>query len=185
MPQPTRIRSALSRSALFRSALTLSALTPLPLAVSPAAAQTPYPSRPVEVIVPYSAGGSVDIMARAFSKEMAEILGQHIVVNNRDGAGGTIGVAAIANGRPDGYTVLFSPSSPLTPGLMSRSTSRTSSTSAPPFSSSAMTTLARASVEDDWGEGLRVQFRTTARMVFSGLRIAPTIRAATAFRYFI
>lgn len=90
--------------------------------IAPAAAQTPYPTRSVEVIVPYSAGGSVDIMARAFTKEMAEILGQQIVVNNRDGAGGTIGVAAIANGRPDGYTVLFSPSSPLTqaPFLMGK-----------------------------------------------------------------
>ena len=87
-----------------------------------ATAQT-YPSRPVELIVPYSAGGSVDVMARAFGRELSEILSTQIVVNNRDGAGGTIGVAAaVVSARPDGYTVLFSPSSPLTqaPFLMGR-----------------------------------------------------------------
>lgn len=85
-------------------------------------AQAPYPAKPVETIVPYSAGGSVDVMARAFSREISETLGVQVVVNNRDGAGGTIGVGAIAAGRPDGYTILFSPSSPLTqaPFLMGK-----------------------------------------------------------------
>ncbi|VCU70192.1 Tripartite tricarboxylate transporter family receptor [Pigmentiphaga humi] len=86
-----------------------------------AAAQT-YPVHSIEIIVPYSAGGSVDVMARAFSRELADILSTQVVVNNRDGAGGTIGVAAVANARPDGHIVLFSPSSPLTqaPYLMGR-----------------------------------------------------------------
>lgn len=85
-------------------------------------AQASYPSRSVELIVPYSAGGSVDIMARAFSRELAEALGTQVVVNNRDGAGGTIGVGAVVSSRPDGYTILFSPSSPLTqaPFLMGK-----------------------------------------------------------------
>ena len=85
-------------------------------------AQAPYPTKPIEIIVPYSAGGSVDVMARAFSREISETLGVQVVVNNRDGAGGTIGVGVIASGRPDGYTILFSPSSPLTqaPFLMGK-----------------------------------------------------------------
>ena len=64
--------------------------------------------------MPYSAGGSVDAMARNFSKELSGILNTSVVVQNRDGAGGTIGVGAVASARADGYTVLFSPSSPLT-----------------------------------------------------------------------
>ncbi|MDX3906567.1 MAG: tripartite tricarboxylate transporter substrate binding protein [Pigmentiphaga sp.] len=97
-------------------------LAPLLAAISATATAQEYPSRPVEIIVPYSAGGSVDVMARAFSRELSDILSTQIVVNNRDGAGGTIGVAAVASARPDGYTVLFSPSSPLTqaPFLMGR-----------------------------------------------------------------
>ncbi len=89
---------------------------------SAVAAQAPYPTKPIEVIVPYSAGGSVDVMARAFTRELSTILGVQIAVNNRDGAGGTIGVGAVASGRADGYTVLFSPSSPLTqaPFLMGK-----------------------------------------------------------------
>lgn len=81
-----------------------------------------YPARDVELIVPYSAGGSVDSMARAFAQEMGQALGRSIVVQNRDGAGGTIGVGAVASATPDGYTVLFSPSSPLTqaPHLMGK-----------------------------------------------------------------
>lgn len=96
---------------------------PLLAAVCGSAAAQTYPSRPIEIIVPYSAGGSVDVMARAFSRELSEILSTQTVVNNRDGAGGTIGVAAaVVSARPDGYTVLFSPSSPLTqaPFLMGR-----------------------------------------------------------------
>lgn len=73
-----------------------------------------YPARDIELVVPYSAGGSVDAMARNFSQELARMLDVSVVVQNRDGAGGTIGVASVASAAPDGYTVLFSPSSPLT-----------------------------------------------------------------------
>lgn len=82
--------------------------------VALAASQDVYPARDIELVVPYSAGGSVDAMARHFARELARILNASIVVQNRDGAGGTIGVAAVATAAPDGYTVLFSPSSPLT-----------------------------------------------------------------------
>ncbi len=86
----------------------------LGLAAFGANAQDGYPGRDVELVVPYSAGGSVDTMARAFAKEFSQLLGAPVLVQNRDGAGGTIGVSAVASARPDGYTVLFSPSSPLT-----------------------------------------------------------------------
>jgi tripartite-type tricarboxylate transporter receptor subunit TctC len=72
----------------------------------PALAQD-YPSKPVRVIVPYSAGGPVDMMARAISKYMANASGQMFTVENRGGAGGTIGTALAARGAPDGYTVVF------------------------------------------------------------------------------
>jgi tripartite-type tricarboxylate transporter receptor subunit TctC len=83
-------------------------------AVAGAHAQGAYPSKPVEVIMPYAAGGGVDAMARAFSREASRISGQQWVVNNRPGGGGTIGFAALANSSPDGYTIVFSPASALT-----------------------------------------------------------------------
>lgn len=79
-----------------------------------ALAQAPYPSKPVEVIVPYAAGGGVDAMARAFAREAADITGQSWSVVNRDGGGGLVGFTALANAQPDGYKVMFSPASALT-----------------------------------------------------------------------
>ncbi|NBP46138.1 MAG: tripartite tricarboxylate transporter substrate binding protein [Betaproteobacteria bacterium] len=72
----------------------------------PAMAQD-FPVRPVRVVVPYSAGGPVDMMARAVSKYMANVSGQPFTVENRGGAGGTIGTALVARSTPDGYTVVF------------------------------------------------------------------------------
>jgi len=100
----------MQRQAILRAALLCAAAT----VTAAASAQGGYPARDVELVVPYSAGGSVDAMARAFSQEFGRILGRQVVVQNRDGAGGTIGVGAVAAAAPDGYTVLFSPSSPLT-----------------------------------------------------------------------
>ena len=70
----------------------------------PAQAQT-YPSRPVRVIVPFPAGGSSDLLGRALAKKTSEGLGQQVVVENRAGAGGTIGVGAVAKAPADGYTL--------------------------------------------------------------------------------
>lgn len=86
----------------------------LGLACSTGAAQSEFPSRDVELVVPYSAGGSVDTMARAFSKAFGDALSHSVVVQNRDGAGGVIGVNFVVSSKPDGHTVLFSPSTPLT-----------------------------------------------------------------------
>jgi tripartite-type tricarboxylate transporter receptor subunit TctC len=64
-----------------------------------------YPSRPVRLIVPFPAGGSADLLGRALAKKMSEGLGQQVVVENRAGAGGTIGVTAVARAPADGYTL--------------------------------------------------------------------------------
>ena len=75
-------------------------------AVSPAAAQD-YPSRPVKVIVPFSPGGAVDGPMRIIAQELSKRWGQQVVVENRPGAGATIGTDAVAKAAPDGYTLLL------------------------------------------------------------------------------
>lgn len=72
-------------------------------------AQT-YPNRPVQLIVPVSAGGGTDVMARAVSQKVAELFKQSVVVENKTGAGGNIGVEYVAKSTADGHTLLFSPS---------------------------------------------------------------------------
>lgn len=81
---------------------------------APAAAQTAWPDRPVQLIVPFPAGGGVDVIARPFAEMWREHLGQPIVVVPRDGAAGTIGTAAVAAAKPDGYTLAFTPNGPIT-----------------------------------------------------------------------
>jgi tripartite-type tricarboxylate transporter receptor subunit TctC len=73
--------------------------------MSSAAAAQDYPSRPVTLIVPFAAGGSTDVIARVVAEAMRRPLGQSLVVDNRGGAGGSIGTAAIAKAAPDGYTI--------------------------------------------------------------------------------
>lgn len=80
----------------------------LPLAAS---AQAGYPNKPIRVIVPFPAGSTTDIIARAITDKMSASLGQPIVVDNRGGASGTIGQAAVATAAPDGYTLLIHSSS--------------------------------------------------------------------------
>ncbi len=70
-----------------------------------AAAQESYPSRPLTLIVPFAAGGSTDVIARVVAEAMRVPLGQTLVVDNRGGAGGSIGTTAIAKAAPDGYTI--------------------------------------------------------------------------------
>jgi tripartite-type tricarboxylate transporter receptor subunit TctC len=76
----------------------------------PLAAQT-WPSKPIRLIVPFPAGGATDILARALSQELGRKLGQSVVVENKPGAGGTIGAQAGAQAAPDGYTLLLTTSS--------------------------------------------------------------------------
>src|SRR5476651_1830879 len=67
-----------------------------------------YPNRPITLIVPFPPGGSTTVMARNVADKMSEALGQPIVVENRGGAGGTIGTRYAAKAAPDGYTILLS-----------------------------------------------------------------------------
>ncbi|WP_439590618.1 Bug family tripartite tricarboxylate transporter substrate binding protein [Hydrogenophaga sp.] len=83
----------------------------LALAVSacalPAGAQDAFPSRPVALVVPFPAGGVVDVVARIVGQKMSTTLGQPVVVENKAGAGGTIGATHVARAKPDGYTILL------------------------------------------------------------------------------
>ena len=70
-----------------------------------ASAQT-YPSKPVRLVVPFPAGGSLDVVARAIGSKLSEAWGQPVVIDNRPGAGGNIGADLVAKSPPDGYTIL-------------------------------------------------------------------------------
>lgn len=83
------------------------AMAAVGLAVAPALAQEDYPTRPIEMVVPFSAGGGVDSIARVVAEELKDVLGQQIVVLNKGGSGATIGAAYVAEAEPDGYTLLF------------------------------------------------------------------------------
>jgi tripartite-type tricarboxylate transporter receptor subunit TctC len=76
----------------------------------PLAAQT-WPSKPISMVVVFAPGGTVDIVGRTVANQLSQQLGQSVVVENKTGAGGTIGAAAVANAKPDGYTFLMMVSS--------------------------------------------------------------------------
>ena len=78
------------------------------------AAAQDYPNRAVTLVVNFPPGGSTDAMARILREPLSQALGQNIVIDNRGGAGGTTGAAAVANARSDGYTLLLSVNSALT-----------------------------------------------------------------------
>src|SRR5262245_50277325 len=80
--------------------------------VTPARAQT-YPDKPIKMIVPFPAGGPIDTMARLTAGDLGNRLGQQVIVENRPGAGSTIGFKAAAGAEPDGYTLLFGSSGSL------------------------------------------------------------------------
>lgn len=76
-----------------------------------AAAQGNYPNKPIRVVVPFGAGSTTDIIARAITDKMGQSMGQTLVVDNRGGASGTIGQQAVATAAPDGYTIMIHSSS--------------------------------------------------------------------------
>lgn len=71
----------------------------------PALAQEVFPDRPITLIAPFAAGGTSDVLARSIAAELGERLGQPVIVENRPGAGGTIGLTEVAKANPDGYTI--------------------------------------------------------------------------------
>src|SRR5688572_27075766 len=71
-----------------------------------------YPSKAIRVVIPFAAGGAADAMARVVGPRLSEALGQTVVLDNRAGAGGTLGASLVAKAEPDGYTLLLSATGP-------------------------------------------------------------------------
>lgn len=76
-------------------------------ALTGAAQAQNHPSKTIRMVIPFAAGGNTDIIGRIFAPKMAEILGQQIIIDNRGGAGGTIGTEVVKRAAPDGYTILM------------------------------------------------------------------------------
>lgn len=81
---------------------TAAALLPLPLF-----AQTAWPAKPVRIVVPFAAGGTTDILARALAPELSRVFGQPFIIENKPGAGGNVGADNVAKSAPDGYSLLM------------------------------------------------------------------------------
>lgn len=98
----------------MRRAFLLQALAAsLALAAAPAFAQAGWPSKPIRFVVPYPAGGGTDYVARLIGERLSRRVGQPVVVDNRSGAAGAIGVAEVTKAQPDGHTVLVTINDPL------------------------------------------------------------------------
>jgi Uncharacterized protein conserved in bacteria len=98
---------------MIRCALTVLAATGLALAAAPAAAADAYPSRPVTIVSPFPAGGATDTLTRLLAERMSQELGQSLVVENKAGAGTSIGASFVERAAPDGYTILMATNSTL------------------------------------------------------------------------
>ena len=102
---------------LFARAIAAAFVAAITAAVPTVSAQ-PYPSKPIRLVVPYSPGAGTDTIARILAQKTGESLGQQVVIDNRPGAGGSIGTEVVAKAPPDGYTLLFAPTShAINPGI--------------------------------------------------------------------
>src|SRR5215813_2048587 len=90
----------------MRRAVALGAIAVCLLTGMSAQAQDRYPSRPIRLLVPFPAGGPVDVMGRLIAQHLSTSLGQQVIIDNRPGAGATIAGKAAATADPDGYTLL-------------------------------------------------------------------------------
>ncbi len=103
----------MNRRSLFRSLPCLALALCLPSGVAAQTRPAGYPTKPVTIIVPFAAGQSGDVMARVLGEQLSDLWGQTLVVDNKAGAGGTLGSKAAAAAAPDGYTLLLGSSGPL------------------------------------------------------------------------
>jgi tripartite-type tricarboxylate transporter receptor subunit TctC len=87
------------------------------LSGSSIAAKADYPDKPIHIVVPYTTGGTVDLLARALAPYLTKAWGQQIIIENKPGAGGSVGAEYVAGAPGDGYTLLLSTNSPLTTNL--------------------------------------------------------------------
>src|SRR6202040_2371203 len=109
---PVRGRAQANRKSMtisVRAVLVVASLAML--AVSPAHSQDAYPSKPIALVVPFPPGGVADIVARPAGDAMGRVLNTPIVIENKAGAGGGIGMGYVAKSKPDGYTLLLALSS--------------------------------------------------------------------------
>src|SRR5688572_24870680 len=95
------------RRTMFKTVLCAIAVALAQPAVAQSAVSPSYPNQPIRMIAPFPPGGSVDIMARLIAEPLAQQLGGKIVIDNRSGASGNIGMEAAARAKPDGYTLVL------------------------------------------------------------------------------
>ena len=109
----------MKRQQFMRTALAAAALV---AGIGSASADT-YPSKPVTFIIPFPPGGTLDVIGRQLAQKLGEQTGQTFIVENRAGGAGTIGAIAVKNAAPDGYTLLFAPSTMVTTPMTMKSAS--------------------------------------------------------------
>ncbi len=108
----------LHRRHLIAHALALLAVAPLAHAAD---AGDSWPTRPIRLVVPFAAGGANDLMARSAAEGASKVLGQPVVIDNRPGAGGTVGADIVAKAAPDGYTLLVSAAGVISNSMIKKS----------------------------------------------------------------
>jgi tripartite-type tricarboxylate transporter receptor subunit TctC len=110
-----------SRRQILRAAGLVTAAAAMPCLASTRARAADYPGRPVKIIVPFAPAGPTDIMARILSQHLGDALGGSVIIENKPGAGGNIGIGAAAHAEPDGYTLLITSSAyVVNPGLYAK-----------------------------------------------------------------